>query len=111
MLRKLTKSVDVTTAHGEHIAGAVLLDVRTKQELKEARIADAVHVPMASLDNRSRALQRKYEGRKVLVICRSGNRSARAAAHLRSLGVDAWNVSGGIKAWQRRGLPVVGGGS
>jgi rhodanese-related sulfurtransferase len=43
----------------------------------------------------------------VLVICRSGNRSKSATAHLIALGVDAWNVAGGMAAWQASGGPVV----
>jgi rhodanese-related sulfurtransferase len=46
---------------------------------------------------------------EVLLICRTGNRSARAAEWLRRQGVDAVNVGGGIVAWIEDGQPVVAG--
>ncbi len=39
------------------------------------------------------------DGIPVLVYCKSGPRSAEAAAILRSRGVDASNVAGGVLAW------------
>jgi rhodanese-related sulfurtransferase len=42
----------------------------------------------------------------VAVICRSGNRSAAATRFLRRHGLDVVNVSGGMVAWERRGLPI-----
>jgi rhodanese-related sulfurtransferase len=41
------------------------------------------------------------------VACRSGRRSALAARQLVAGGVDAHNLSGGMAAWARAGLPVV----
>ena len=44
---------------------------------------------------------------EVLVICRSGNRSARAAQWLNQNGYDAINVAGGMGAWQDAGREMV----
>jgi len=48
----------------------------------------------------------------VVTVCRSGARSARAAALLARQGREVSNLSGGMHAWARAGLPVVarGGG-
>jgi rhodanese-related sulfurtransferase len=46
------------------------------------------------------------EGKKVLAICRSGNRSGRATRHLSANGIEALNVKGGMLAWTRAGLPT-----
>jgi rhodanese-related sulfurtransferase len=43
----------------------------------------------------------------VVTICRSGHRSARAAALLASQGREVVNLAGGMRAWARAGLPVV----
>ena len=40
----------------------------------------------------------------MIVVCRSGNRSATATQALRSVGIDAANLSGGMKAWARAEL-------
>ena len=48
--------------------------------------------------------------RTVITVCRSGHRSARAAALLAREGREVVNLSGGMNAWARAGLPVVAGG-
>jgi rhodanese-related sulfurtransferase len=48
----------------------------------------------------------------LLVVCRSGARSGRAAAELVRLGFrDVTNLTGGMLAWNARGLPVARGGA
>jgi len=44
--------------------------------------------------------------RRVVVVCRSGNRSARATALLVRSGFEAVNLNGGMRAWAEAGLPV-----
>ena len=48
--------------------------------------------------------------RTVVTVCRSGARSARAAALLAREGREVVNLSGGMRAWARAGLPVVASG-
>ncbi len=95
-------SVDVSEASRRVANGAVLVDVRRKDEVRAGMAAGAVHIPQERLA----ASLRRLDGAEVLVICRSGNRSSRAAALLRRNGVDARNVRGGMLAWQRRRLPM-----
>ena len=84
-------------------AGARLVDVREPDELRtDGRIPGALHVPLGELAQRADELA----GEQVLVVCRSGARSAMAADALRASGFDAYNVDGGIIAWERAGLPV-----
>lgn len=83
---------------------SLLLDVRTRAEW------DAGHAPGSLLleDGEPAAdALRLAEGRRVLVICRSGNRSGQAVARWLPLGVDAVNVAGGLGAWQLAGGPLV----
>jgi rhodanese-related sulfurtransferase len=42
-----------------------------------------------------------------VVICRSGRRSDDAAGALMSIGFDAYNITGGMQAWQGAGHEVV----
>lgn len=83
---------------------AYVLDVREQVEWDAGHAPDAVHVPMGALGSVVATLPR--QGR-VLVICRSGNRSRTAAQALRGIGFDAWNVEGGMQAWQSAGGLVV----
>ncbi len=89
----------------ERLAGPdrpLLVDVRERDEFEEARIADAVLVPMSELQARASALPE----RPLLVYCHAGSRSMAATNYLRTLGRDATNVTGGIAAWSAAGLPV-----
>ncbi|HEX8206336.1 MAG TPA: rhodanese-like domain-containing protein [Solirubrobacteraceae bacterium] len=83
--------------------GARLVDVREPVELEtEGRFPGAVHVPLGELSQRAAEL----EGERLVLACRSGARSAMAADALRASGWEAYNLDGGIQAWERDGLPV-----
>ena len=45
-------------------------------------------------------------GPKIVCVCRSGARSAKATELLRSWGLDAVNLEGGMQAWAAEGRPV-----
>ena len=83
---------------------ALLVDVREDDEWTAGHAPPALHVPLGRLPQ-----ARLPVGRPVLAICRSGNRSATAAALLLARGVHARNVAGGMRAWQAAGLPVTTG--
>ena len=46
------------------------------------------------------------EADPLYIVCRSGNRSGRAAAWLNAQGIDSVNVAGGMKAWAVAGKPM-----
>ena len=88
-------------------AGEVqVIDVRGRTEWEGGHIAAAIHVPLGYLPGRWTELP---ANRPLVVQCRSGGRSAIAAAVLRRLGRrDVWNLVGGVDAWQAAGLPLTG---
>lgn len=90
-------------------SGAVLLDVREPHEWQAGHAPKARHIPLGELARRARELP---NGKAVITVCRSGARSARAAALLAREGREVSNLTGGMHAWARAGLPVVarGGG-
>ena len=99
-----SEAVEVTEAQRRQQAGALIVDVREPEEWREGRVAGAKHIPLGSLATRLAELPRDTE---ILTMCRSGNRSARAQALLHGRGfAPVRNVSGGITAWERAGLPV-----
>ncbi|GDY31171.1 rhodanese-like domain-containing protein [Gandjariella thermophila] len=83
---------------------AVLLDVREPDEWTAGHAPRAVHIPLGELAGR---LGEVPEEGQVYVICRSGGRSARAAAYLNQNGWEAVNVDGGMKSWAAAGRPMV----
>ncbi len=80
-----------------------LLDVRQPNEYHAGHIAGAVLIPLGDLHNRATELP---QDREILCVCRSGSRSGSAARQLAVLGFKSLNLSGGLLAWQRAGLPV-----
>lgn len=84
--------------------GALLLDVREQQEFDAGHAPDAVHVPMSTIGERWTELSRD---RKIVAVCRSGNRSGQVTRALARAGFDVVNLAGGMKAWREEGLPVV----
>ncbi|MCX4800249.1 rhodanese-like domain-containing protein [Streptomyces sp. NBC_01214] len=88
-------------------AAAVLLDVREQAEWDAGHAPGAVHAPLSRLVAGA-ALPATAQNRPLVVICRSGHRSRRAAQLLTGRGGDAVDVAGGMNAWASAGLPVVG---
>lgn len=82
---------------------AVALDVRNPGEWQAGRIPGALHVPLGELQRRAGEIP---ADRRMIAVCRSGSRSGAAASALSKAGYQAENLSGGMKAWHRAGLPM-----
>ncbi len=74
----------------------VLLDVRSPAEHAEVSIPGSLLIPLEQLPLRMSELPKD---KKIVVYCRSGNRSAMATYILRSRGFEAYNMMGGIINW------------
>lgn len=88
---------------------SLLIDVREKNEIKDAAIAEYKHIPLGSVSGRLSELN-KYKDKDIIVYCRSGHRSASACRTLTNNGFEKiHNLKGGIMAWQDAQLPIVRG--
>jgi rhodanese-related sulfurtransferase len=104
---KLPAEISVTNAAQRFDEGAFLLDVRTVAEWNENHVDGAVLIPLDELSSRIGEVPTDQD---VLIICRSGNRSAQARDILRAAGLPrTTSIAGGINAWMSAGLPVVSG--
>ena len=85
----------------------VLVDVREPDEFADERIADAANAPLSAFDPSVWPLD---GAARVVLYCKVGGRSRRAAEAARAMGVavDA-HLDGGIIAWKRAGLPTLAG--
>lgn len=81
-----------------------VLDVREDDEWAAGHIEGAVHIPLVEVPGR---LPELPNAAQLIVICRSGGRSARATAYLQQLGIEAVNLGGGMQAWSAAGRPMV----
>lgn len=86
--------------------GARLVDVREPSEYRAelGHIAGTELVPLATVDQAAKGWDRDQE---IVLVCRSGGRSGRAAAALAAMGFKrVINMAGGMLAWNAAGLPV-----
>lgn len=82
----------------------VLLDVRTPEEYRQARIAGAKLIPVGSIERRYTELPKNVP---ILVYCAVGSRSVPVSGFLASRGYgEVYNMSDGIVGWFRNGFPV-----
>ena len=84
--------------------GALLLDVRNPGEWQAGHAEGAAWIPMTELADRQEELPTH---REIVVICKTGARSARVAEALAAAGYEAVNVAGGSEAWLAAGFPIV----
>jgi rhodanese-related sulfurtransferase len=95
----------------------LLLDVREPYEFNAMHIPGSLNVPRGILES---AVEYGYEEtepdlvaarqRRVVVVCRSGNRSLLAASTMRMMGYeDVWNLQTGLRGWNDYEQPLVDG--
>jgi sulfur-carrier protein adenylyltransferase/sulfurtransferase len=83
--------------------GAVLVDVREREEWTEGFIPGAKWIPRGFLELRIED-QVPEKGTPVILYCAGGTRSAFAARSLRELGyTNVASMAGGFAAWKRSG--------
>jgi len=95
--------IDVDELVRRRETGAYVLDVRQPEEYAVAHVPGSVLIPLDQLGARQAELP---GGEPLLVICRSGARSAAAVQALQAAGYDATNVAGGMLAWLDADQPV-----
>lgn len=83
--------------------GVTIVDVREPAEWEAGRIPGARHIPLGDLSQQASALDASGP---IVFQCRSGGRSLMAAQALRTAGVEAYSMAGGLLAWDEAGLPL-----
>lgn len=93
----------------------LLLDVREPSEFDAMHIEGSINVPRGILESASEYGYEETEPqlasareREVIVICRSGNRSALAAHTLKQMGFETvYNLKTGLRGWNDFEQPLV----
>ena len=85
----------------------VLLDVRNLDEWNSStgHLKNAILIPLQNLRSETSKLH-ELRDRLIVVYCRSGNRSGKAAKILSDSGFSAVNLQGGIREWNTKKYPV-----
>lgn len=80
------------------------IDVRSESEFKAYRIDGSRNIPIDRFDETIPSLDRT---KPVYLVCEVGIRSTAAAKKLAEAGfTDVRHIEGGIRAWEKAGLPV-----
>jgi len=80
---------------------AVILDVRTPEEVAEGYIPGAISIDFYLGQGFLDGLEKLDRSKNYYVYCRSGNRSGQACAVMQSLGfANTYNLPGGILDWE-----------
>ncbi len=101
----LPREISVEEAYTKWQDGTFVLDVRTPEEWVAGHVPDATLIPLNELSARLSELPKDQE---IVIICRSGNRSAQARDILLENGFEqVTSVGGGFNNWTANGYPSV----
>jgi len=79
-----------------------VIDVRPRHLSQIAMLQGALQIPLAEMEGRFEEIERHYkEAPRIICLCSRGNDSQLAAAWLRSKGLHAADVVGGMEEWKR----------
>ena len=99
--------IPIDEARAEIESGVRVIDVREQHEWDEAHLEQAIHIPQGEVLDRIAAVA-PDRSERLLLHCRTDNRSARVAEILTEQGYeDVAVMEGGIVAWSDAGYPVV----
>jgi sulfur dioxygenase len=102
------KQYTVQDAYAAWQAGQVtILDIREEHEYDASHVAGVPLIPMSEIQDRLEEIPTELP---LVILCRSGNRSATVTDYLNDLGDygEVANLEGGIIAWAANGLPYEG---
>jgi len=84
--------------------GLEVIDVRSEAEFKAYRIAGSRNIPLTQLEKSISSLDKT---KPIYLVCEVGLRSTTAARKLVDAGFkEVRHIEGGLKAWEKAGLPV-----
>lgn len=93
-------SQEVWTSQLKDDTNAVILDVRTEEEVSEGYIPGAINVDIRQGQGFIDELEKLDTDKSYYVYCRSGARSGQACSIMNQLGFDkAYNLAGGFMEW------------
>ncbi len=85
---------------------AVVVDISDPKDFNAGHIPKARNVPLSRIDNDINRLN-KFKSRPIVVACRMGNRSSKAANILKKNDFsDVRVLHGGFAAWSKENLPI-----
>ncbi|MDO6519302.1 rhodanese-like domain-containing protein [Zobellia uliginosa] len=79
---------------------ALILDVRTPEEVEEGYIPNSINIDFYLGQDFLNEIEKLDKSKNYYVYCRSGNRSGQACAIMNSVGIEnTYNLEGGFMNW------------
>jgi rhodanese-related sulfurtransferase len=105
--RENAKQVNATQAKQRFDQGwHYFIDCRVREEYKKGHIPGALHIPRGFLEFKIEDFVPERDA-KIIVYCKSGDRSCLGARTLQRMGYEnAFSLDGGWRAWYKAGYPV-----
>jgi rhodanese-related sulfurtransferase len=98
--------ISVQDAYAKYQQGVFFLDVREQSEWDTFHIPNTTLIPLGELPNRLNELPKDQP---IVVVCRSGHRSAQGRDILLNAGfANVVSVAGGLTEWSNQGYPIDG---
>ena len=89
-----------------NLENGLFIDVRSPLEYREVHASGAENIPLDSLD--AEALIKAADGKDIFIICKSGQRGAKACQLISQSGYEnVINIEGGTDEWVKAGKPVI----
>jgi len=106
--QNLVKEICPTTTQTYVANGALLVDVREIDEVAEVAfdVPNIINIPLSEFEARFNEIPKD---KQVVIVCKSGARSLRAAGFLINHGYEnVVNMKMGLQRWLQKGFPVLG---
>lgn len=106
--QNLVEEICPTTTQVYVANDALLVDVRELDEVTEVAfdVPNIINIPLSEFENRFSEIPKHKE---VVIVCKSGARSLRAAGFLVNHGYEnVVNMKMGMQRWLEKGFPVKG---
>ena len=97
-----------TTTQGRVKVGALLVDVREKDEVAQLAfdVPEIINIPLSEFEDRYSELPKD---RELVMVCRDGMRSLKTTYYLMNQGYEnVMNMQHGMVRWVQRGFPTKG---
>jgi len=105
---KEAKEICPTTTMGKIKEGALIVDVREKDEVNELAydVPNIINIPLSEFEDRFNEIPKNKD---IVMVCRGGGRSLKTTYFLMNAGYEnVSNMSGGILKWVSKGFPTKG---
>lgn len=79
--------------------GALVIDVRVKEQFDQGHIKGAKHIPLAEIEKQIASVEAD-KSKKIVLYCNTGNQSGKAADKLKAMGYTDVHNAEGVKQYK-----------